>query len=718
LLLTISAFTCFLPISAQVSAPEAIGIKITSPVKGQEVVTTTTATSTPISSTATSNNVNNNLIVSGTSTDDANTECKVSVIVNNVKPYQPAVATGPAGTNDYSSWNFLLNSSYASIKEGPNNKITSKLECSPNLTKWYSVNVTGIPSTITTLSSTSSSSSSPSSSDTIASLSKLEHKRNRTDPIIASGSASPTSISFNATMLNITSPATDQEVLSGSKIALFGTSMDDFYKDCKVYAKKNDLPYQKVTASGLAGSRDYSVWKFSYEDNDNDKYSRITPGNTNNITAMLSCSNIDQKAFAPESKIFINNKTTITAVADATTAYATLNIVGINQPPVAVANAEKKEVKEGEEVTLDGDKSSDPNGDALTYFWKQTGGFVNGMDIINPDDAVAQFKVPNDLIEDTTFSFELTVEDGYGKTSTDIINIDAIANTKPVANAGNDIQAIRGEEVILDGMNSHDSDPTGKIISYFWEANNDGDNEADGNGNRYLHDSNQPVARFAVPELEEDTTFEFTLTVIDDEGAEDNSKMKVKVKGNSKPIADAGSNKEAAIGEQVTLDGGGSHDPDPTGQIVSYTWEQTGASTSINLNGVNTPTPSFTVPELEEDTTFEFTLTVIDDEGAEDKDKTEVKVEAQPSQPQQLSPIRQQQSLSEEQQNKQAQYEGEDEGGEDEGGEDEGGEDEGGEDEGGEDEGGEDENNHATDIWLPPPSSHIIRIPDIIDIFS
>ncbi|HEU4824211.1 MAG TPA: hypothetical protein VFS97_12365 [Nitrososphaeraceae archaeon] len=237
LLLAVSAFTFFLPVSAQVSAPEAIGVKIISPVKGQEVLITT-ATSTLISTTATSNNVNNNLIVSGTSTGDANTECKVSVIVNNVKPYQPAVGTGPAGTNDYSSWNFLLNSSYASIKEGPNNKITSKLECSPNLTKWYSVNVTGIPSTITTMPSLSSSSSSPSSSDTIAPLSQLEQKRNRTNTIITSGSASPTSISFNATMLNITSPATDQEVLSGSKIALFGTSIDDFYKDCKVYAKK------------------------------------------------------------------------------------------------------------------------------------------------------------------------------------------------------------------------------------------------------------------------------------------------------------------------------------------------------------------------------------------------------------------------------------------------------------------------------------------------
>jgi molecular chaperone GrpE (heat shock protein) len=47
-------------------------------------------------------------------------------------------------------WFFILNSNYTSIKEGAN-KITAKLSCLPsvvgednNMTKWYSVNVTGI----------------------------------------------------------------------------------------------------------------------------------------------------------------------------------------------------------------------------------------------------------------------------------------------------------------------------------------------------------------------------------------------------------------------------------------------------------------------------------------------------------------------------------------------------------------------------------------------
>src|ERR687890_963388 len=87
------------------------------------------------------------LVVSGTSTDNTTSDCKVSVIVNAVKPYQQTVANGTGGIDDYSTWNFIITPAYTSIKEGPDNKITSKLECTPNLTKWYSVNVTGISTT-------------------------------------------------------------------------------------------------------------------------------------------------------------------------------------------------------------------------------------------------------------------------------------------------------------------------------------------------------------------------------------------------------------------------------------------------------------------------------------------------------------------------------------------------------------------------------------------
>lgn len=87
-----------------------------------------------------------NLTISGTSSDDVSSPCQVSVIVNDVKPYQPTIATGSGGPVDYSEWKFIIASNYTSIKEGEN-EITSKVVCPGNgadLTKWYGVNVTGV----------------------------------------------------------------------------------------------------------------------------------------------------------------------------------------------------------------------------------------------------------------------------------------------------------------------------------------------------------------------------------------------------------------------------------------------------------------------------------------------------------------------------------------------------------------------------------------------
>jgi hypothetical protein len=112
---------------------QTIGVNITSPERGKTIP------------------VNSSLTVSGKSTDDPFDEnCEVSVIVNNVRPYQPATANGSIGQAiDYSRWFFILSNNYTSIKEGVN-EITARLSCLPsatngsNQTKWYSVNVTGV----------------------------------------------------------------------------------------------------------------------------------------------------------------------------------------------------------------------------------------------------------------------------------------------------------------------------------------------------------------------------------------------------------------------------------------------------------------------------------------------------------------------------------------------------------------------------------------------
>jgi hypothetical protein len=109
---------------------QTIGVNITSPERAKTIP------------------INSNLTVLGKSTDNpAADDCQVAVIVNGVKPYQPATANGSTGApSDYSRWYFVLSSNYTSIKEGAN-EITAKLSCLPTATKWYSVNVTGVAST-------------------------------------------------------------------------------------------------------------------------------------------------------------------------------------------------------------------------------------------------------------------------------------------------------------------------------------------------------------------------------------------------------------------------------------------------------------------------------------------------------------------------------------------------------------------------------------------
>jgi hypothetical protein len=102
-------------------------IKITLPTRGQQVP------------------IGKDLTISGTSMDNATSNCQVYVIVNNVKPYQNATAAGTGGAADYSKWNFALTSKYTTIKQG-DNRITARFECvdNPASKGFSSVNVTGV----------------------------------------------------------------------------------------------------------------------------------------------------------------------------------------------------------------------------------------------------------------------------------------------------------------------------------------------------------------------------------------------------------------------------------------------------------------------------------------------------------------------------------------------------------------------------------------------
>src|SRR5919106_2049199 len=92
--------------------PATLGVKITTPTNEQQV--------------SFQNNNNSNLRLKGTSTDNVDKDCQVSVIINDIRPYQNTTATGQGGKNDYSTWIYSLAPTL--IKEG-SNKVTARISC-------------------------------------------------------------------------------------------------------------------------------------------------------------------------------------------------------------------------------------------------------------------------------------------------------------------------------------------------------------------------------------------------------------------------------------------------------------------------------------------------------------------------------------------------------------------------------------------------------------
>ena len=80
------------------STPGPLAVKITEPMKGQQV------------------NVGKNLTVLGISNYSATSNCGVLVIVDGIKPYQKTIPTGQAGGNDYSKWGYTFTPEYAASR--------------------------------------------------------------------------------------------------------------------------------------------------------------------------------------------------------------------------------------------------------------------------------------------------------------------------------------------------------------------------------------------------------------------------------------------------------------------------------------------------------------------------------------------------------------------------------------------------------------------------
>jgi hypothetical protein len=127
----------------------------------------------------------------------------------------------------------------------------------------------------------------------------------------------------------------------------------------------------------------------------------------------------------PNAYIELGFRLTVTdSCGGITTADKTVRVVNIPHAPTAVAQGPTTVNEGGDNVTLDGSGSTDPDNDALTYTWTQCGGSVVTLSYAPADTAHAMpmFSTPW-VSADTPLKFKLTVSDGYDGTSTAYVTV-------------------------------------------------------------------------------------------------------------------------------------------------------------------------------------------------------------------------------------------------------------------------------------------------------
>ena len=298
-----------------------------------------------------------------------------------------------------------------------------------------------------------------------------------------------------------------------------------------------------------------------------------------------------------------------------------ITVVADNDAPEARIRPRRQTVDEGATVTLDGTRSRDPESGPFTYQWTQTGGPT--VFLFVPSAASPTFTAPQYMATDARLTFELVVTDSSGLASapdSGVITVGNVgANETPTADAGSpptepdpdDLDSgdrfipTEGDLVTLDGSGS--SDPEGESLIYAWT-------QIGGTPTVSLSDATAESPTFTAPgslTTESSLLLTFSLTVTDESGNVSTADTVVVslTQINDVPIADAGSAQTVAENTTVTLNGTASSDPEA--QTLTYQWEQMGTPT-VTLNDATAASPTFTTPQVLNDTVLSFRLMVND----------------------------------------------------------------------------------------------------------
>jgi len=245
-------------------------------------------------------------------------------------------------------------------------------------------------------------------------------------------------------------------------------------------------------------------------------------------------------------------------------------------------------------VTLDGRGSHDPNGDALTYAWKQVSGPVE-LELRNASSPAVSFvaRAAGD------YQLELRVNDGKVLSPPAAVTV-TVADVPPTADAGPDRGATFGQTVTLDGRSSRDAN--GDALTWQWTQVQGPPATLQG-------------ADTARPSFTPTATgvHVFELVVSDGTQASAPSRVTVLVDapGDHVPVAmvspaTAGARLTGVVGAPTSLDGSASVDADA--EALRFAWSQLDGP-AVSLAGADKPVASFTpaVPGV-----YRFQLVVSD----------------------------------------------------------------------------------------------------------
>jgi PKD repeat protein len=261
-----------------------------------------------------------------------------------------------------------------------------------------------------------------------------------------------------------------------------------------------------------------------------------------------------------------------------------------SEPPQADAGG-PYEGTMGATVTFDGTGSSDADGEIVSYDW------------VFGDGETGSGATPTHIYEEAgDYTVELTVTDDTSIASTDFTEaLVGTGNQPPSANAGAPVAGVVGQEVTFNGNASYD--PDGEITQYDWDYGDDTSDIDAGPTPSHVYDG---VDIYTV-----------TLTVTDDNGSADSTFTTADIaESNIRPTANANGPYTATLGVAVNFDSTGSSDSD--GEILALVWNFGDGNSAVG------DSPSHTYSEQG---SYEVLLTVIDNDGGTDTDRTSATID-------------------------------------------------------------------------------------------